>query len=84
MIKEILSTMSDTELMVLANEVNEPTVSDASIGKQILSQSNGGSCNINIAELRDLSPILAKELSERLRSSNIQVGEQLSKLNKNV
>ncbi len=40
MFEKILETLSDTELVVIANEMNDPKVSNQSIIDQLISKSN--------------------------------------------
>lgn len=64
---EILKTLSDTELIALAVEINNPEISNEMILSQLLSKSNSANNDILIS---DFSDKLSYELSLRLMSSN--------------
>lgn len=70
-IPQILKTLSDTELIVLAEEVNNPDISNMDILEQLFSKAN---YNFNKSDLyseivNSLSENLCFELSKRLRES---------------
>lgn len=70
-IPQILKTLSDTELIVLAEEVNNPDISNLDILEQLFSKAN---YNFNKSDLYSeivnrLSENLCFELSKRLRES---------------
>jgi hypothetical protein len=70
-IPQILKTLSDTELIVLAEEVNNPDISNVDILEQLFSKAN---YNFNKSDLyseivNSLSENLCFELSKRLRES---------------
>jgi len=71
---KILKTLSDTELCALANEVNNPNISNVDILKQLISKSN---CDLYEKKLFEEMAIgifpekLSYELSLRLISANL-------------
>lgn len=66
--KEILRTLSDTELIALASEVNNPNISNEMILGQLMGKSNDLNNDPNL--LHRFPEMLSYELSLRLRSSN--------------
>ncbi len=64
---EILKTLSDTELIALAVEINNPEISNEMILSQLSSKSNSTNNDISIS---DFSDKLSYELSLRLMTSN--------------
>lgn len=67
-LSEIISTLSDTELIAMAIEVNDPNISNGMIVSQLLSKSNDGEANIS--DIDKFAEILSYELAKRLRESN--------------
>ena len=70
-ISQILKTLSNTELIVLSEEVNNPDISNVDILEQLFSKAN---YNFNKSDLHseivdNLSENLCLEISKRLRES---------------
>lgn len=70
-IPQILKTLSDTEIIVLAEEINNPDISNFDILEQLFSKAN---YNFNKSDLYNeivekLPENLCLELSKRLRDS---------------
>ncbi len=71
-VKEILKTLSDTELCALADEVNNPMVRNIDILNQLLSKSNLEDNSEVLEEVVTSFPEkLSYELSLRLLESNL-------------
>lgn len=70
-IPQILKTLSDTELIVLAEEVNNPDISNMDILEQLFSKANYNfnKSDLYIEVVNKLPENLCLELSERLRES---------------
>jgi hypothetical protein len=65
MIKEILKTLSDTEIVVIANEINNPDISNLSIYKQLMGKENDGDV-IDSDDFDKLPSSIINELAIRL------------------
>jgi len=65
---EILKTLSDTELIALAAEINNPAIPNEMILSQLLSKSN--SIDNKDVSISDFSDKLSYEISLRLMLSN--------------
>jgi hypothetical protein len=74
MIKEILKTLSDTEIMVIADQLSNPSLNEKMIYNQLIAKSNKGDkidgmySEMNSDSFRGTLPrLVASELSKRLR-----------------
>lgn len=74
MIKEILKTLSDTEIMVIADQLADPSLNEKMVYNQIVAKSNKGDkiesmySEMNSDSFRGTLPrLVAAELSKRLR-----------------
>ncbi len=72
MLKSILSTLSDSELISIAEEVNNSEVSKDSIIAQLKSKSNtqDGSDSVSV-QIEQLPILVCLELSIRLKNANL-------------
>lgn len=70
MIKSILSTLSDTEVISIAEELNNSEIKISTIVDQLISKSNESATIISQIEVDGLPKIVAAELASRLRMSN--------------
>jgi hypothetical protein len=86
-LQEIIHTLSDTELIVLAEEINNPKISKETIFNQIMAKSNKTQVSNSSWDkltkflsyidptdpkgIKELPELLALEISKRLKSSNI-------------
>lgn len=68
MIKDILTTLSDTELAAISQEINNPSVTNLSIYKQLMGKSNDDDI-IDTEDFDDLPKLVANELVNRLLTS---------------
>jgi len=71
MLKDILHSLSDTELIVISNEIINPAISNFSIYNQLISKSNDDT-TINTDDFTKLPNLVINELANRLLDSNKQ------------
>jgi hypothetical protein len=74
--KEILKTLSDTEITAIAYELADPSIDNQSIYNQLAGKSNGEKPSIEMISI--LPTLVAVELSDRLLNRNIQLGEEIA------
>lgn len=67
MIKEILITLSDTELIALSKELDDPTIDNVSIYNQLFAKSN---YPVDMSDFEYLPTKLAVVIGERLLESD--------------
>lgn len=70
MLKDILKSLSDTELIVISNEIINPAIPNYNIYNQLLSKRNDNDGYINTSEFTQLSNLVINELATRLLDSN--------------
>jgi len=74
MIQDILKSLSDTEIMAIAKELDNPMIPNQTILKQLMAKSNSQNPERMVEELTspDILPIkVAVELSDRLRERDL-------------
>jgi len=67
MISEILKTLSDTELIAISKELDDPTIDNQSIFNQLIAKSNYPT---DVSDFDSLPIKLSVELGERLLESD--------------
>ena len=77
MIKNIIKTLSDTELIAISKEIIDPTIPNITIYRQLEAKRNNDITNDD--DFNDLESIIINELSLRL----LEVDERLGKLQNN-
>ncbi len=66
MIKDILKTLSDTELVAISKEVINPAVSNLTIYKQLMGKRNDYDDTIDTSDFSNLPNTVINELTNRL------------------
>lgn len=74
MIKNIIKTLSDTELISISKEIIDPTIQNITIYRQLESKRNDDITSDN--DFNDLESIVISELSTRL----LEVDARLTKI----
>lgn len=76
MIKNIIKTLSDTELVAISKEIVDPTIPNITIYRQLMAKRNNDDV-INDNDFNNLGFIVINELAERLLEVDERVGQKV-------
>lgn len=74
MIKNIIKTLSDTELVAISQEIVNPSIPNITIYRQLMAKRNIND-DFNDSDFNELSSIVIGELAERLLEVDERLGQ---------